>query len=828
MTVPTLLFHRIYDRIACNTNADRVRRLNALPTLQVSPHARVHVPLHRRPAPLVVVIVVIAATRRPPSAEPHHHTMTPSPALSPAPPALYMPHLDGLRALAMLGVLLFHFDVPLFRGGFVGVDIFFTLSGFLITHTLLSRPAAAPGAPPAFSLRSFYRKRFFRLYPASLVVVAATLAAAHLCVRPIYHEAITHSALAALGVVANIYFHHNGEYFAATFEMRPLLHFWSLSVEEQFYMLWPPLILLCKHNPRRLVTLLSVILVSSLFMASTMFSRHATLVFYQLPTRAFQFAAGALVYVGLLYRGVISRWAQRYAYSTSTTKYYDHHKHISDRDDITSVAMTGIILLSFSLLPSRPHPIATLPVTIATCFLMAMPTAVICDVVFQLPVVIWLGKVSYAVYLVHWPLAILGSYALSGTSIPILPQPLFLFLSLYLGAKLHEHVEVPFRCKGGKNPSLRHRAALFSLLALTVMYAANGAANGGYRDRFPEDGKSGWPLGVQPIMYWDICNDVSADFSPMDDNLVICRIGDVAKGSRGNVFFFGDSFTGHLTVGLHRIGLKRKEYYDVRFVNYCGFRTMWHSKTRSKSPNGFPCSDVVGAMWEHMRYIPNGSTVAVANWWGEPHNINYTFAELNDEVTQRGKRLAVVAEPPGMSTKYRGYFACADLSVLWLGKVWQQIRYGIGSALKSGRRCVERDLDFGLEPNAIFVEMQTAYRDIFRRAQASDERKVELVNVFAEMCVNETNKFRCRVPMSHREEGVGVGTNPVVHDLGYETDMVHLTSVGSYHVGRWLEQELEKCGVLDGGRAVSNGTVAVTATMIEASVNNESVAVHPR
>lgn len=211
-----------------------------------------------------------------------------------------IPHLDGLRAIAVTGVVLFHFGVPFFWGGFVGVDMFFTISGYLITRNIITALAA-----DKFSLFNFYYRRFFRLYPASTFTVFMSLFVVYITVRPDIAHDIFSSAFSALTLWSNVWFHRHGGYFDQSLEMRPLLHFWSLSVEEQFYFVWPVLIVLIYACTRHVATALRIILsvlacVSFIFATWTHYT-HPGWAFYELPSRVFQFAAGALLAVQQLF-----------------------------------------------------------------------------------------------------------------------------------------------------------------------------------------------------------------------------------------------------------------------------------------------------------------------------------------------------------------------------------------------------------------------------------------------------------------------------------------------------------------------------------------------
>ena len=174
----------------------------------------------------------------------------------------FRPDIEGLRALAVVVVVLFHARVPGFEGGFVGVDVFFVVSGFLITRLLLTELARTG----TISLSSFWARRARRLLPASVLVLAVTVALSRLMLDPLAQRSVATDALACAAFVGNFVFAHRlGDYFGAQLgEVRPspLLHFWSLAVEEQFYLVWPLTLFVATRRPRQFRRLLLTVILA--------------------------------------------------------------------------------------------------------------------------------------------------------------------------------------------------------------------------------------------------------------------------------------------------------------------------------------------------------------------------------------------------------------------------------------------------------------------------------------------------------------------------------------------------------------------------------------
>ena len=219
----------------------------------------------------------------------------------------YKPHVDGLRAVAVLLVVLYHVGVPGPQGGFIGVDVFFVISGYLITSLLFLE--AQQGR---IGLAAFYARRVRRLFPAMLVVVAATLLLGAIFLLPIFSEqtGLARSAIATSVYLSNFYFwRYTGDYFATSRDFEPLLHTWSLAVEEQFYLVWPFLMIgliklgLRKNLRRDLLALLVALSGVSFVLCLWATRAKPEAAFYLMPFRAWQFGVGGILAILLADRG---------------------------------------------------------------------------------------------------------------------------------------------------------------------------------------------------------------------------------------------------------------------------------------------------------------------------------------------------------------------------------------------------------------------------------------------------------------------------------------------------------------------------------------------
>jgi len=296
----------------------------------------------------------------------------------------YRPHLDGLRAVAVLSVILYHIDERLLPGGFIGVDIFFVISGFLITLHILQELRDG-----RFSLLEFYRRRVKRIAPAMFVVVGATLVVAQFILMPEQATGVASSAVWSLASLANVYFwrHLDTSYFAQSSSELPLLHLWSLGVEEQFYLLWPPLLMVF-FRARRFVLGTVLVAVGSVMLAQWLYHTAPAFVFYMLPTRSGELLAGALLAVTVV-RG--------------------QHERVP-RSAAAVLGLVGAVALGISLVVISeknvfPGLLAVPPVVGAVALILAgeRGDSVVPRLLSWKPLA-WIGLVSYSAYLWHWPL----------------------------------------------------------------------------------------------------------------------------------------------------------------------------------------------------------------------------------------------------------------------------------------------------------------------------------------------------------------------------------------------------------------------------------------
>ncbi len=388
-------------------------------------------------------------------------------------PAKYRPDIDGLRAIAIIAVVFYHAGFPGFGGGFVGVDVFFVISGFLIT-ALLFKEAVATGR---LSLSAFYARRVRRLMPAALIVVAVTMLLGAFVMPPASDEqrSLARSAMAVALFGSNFFFFTTaGGYFDAPSFSMPLLHTWSLAVEEQYYLIWPLLMLLIfrffrgSHSEEamgvRVTWALSVMFLLSLALSIGMTPDHRSFSFYLLPTRVWEFAIGGIV--GLAGSSLYARlrsWGE-------------------------GLAALGLVLIAYAVVgfnDETPFPgsAAIIPVCGAVLLIVGMTAneqGMVRRLLASRPLV-FIGLLSYSWYLWHWPLLSFYRIYSLGDAGNLTENALAIMAALALAWLTYVWIERPARTYR-RGPFRNSRATLLTGGAICVLTLFLSAGLWAWRD----------------------------------------------------------------------------------------------------------------------------------------------------------------------------------------------------------------------------------------------------------------------------------------------------------------------------------------------------------
>tara|TARA_Y100000031_G_scaffold40119_1_gene45647 strand:+ start:256213 stop:258180 length:1968 start_codon:yes stop_codon:yes gene_type:complete len=338
----------------------------------------------------------------------------------------YRPDIDGLRSIAVLAVIFFHLNFLWIPGGYVGVDIFFVISGYLITSIILKEIDRG-----AFTLVNFYERRIRRIIPAAFATVVVSSLFAYALLLPRDLDEYAYSVVATVFYVSNLFFWTKNGYFQPTAEEKPLLHTWSLSVEEQFYIFFPLFVLISLRfvNKKTLFIILVLLSVVSLGIAQKLLSSFSgtNTAFYFLPTRAWELAIG-----GLLAFNVFPPLKSQFSKSL--------------------ISFTGAALIFYAVFffnKNTPFPglYALFPCLGTACIIFAglgTPNYSVFARFLGTSPAVFIGKISYSLYLIHWPVIAFWQYRY-GATLSVLEQLGILGLTFVMAVLSWKYIENPFR-----------------------------------------------------------------------------------------------------------------------------------------------------------------------------------------------------------------------------------------------------------------------------------------------------------------------------------------------------------------------------------------------
>ena len=368
----------------------------------------------------------------------------------------YRPDIDGLRAVAVLAVLFYHADLGL-PGGFVGVDVFFVISGYLITKLILKNTREGN-----FSIFEFWERRIRRIFPALAVVVFCCCAVAWILLIPRDFKDFGGSVAAQMLFISNFYFWWHSGYFDQNAEYFPLLHTWSLAVEEQFYFFYPFLLVALRSFPPRTLVAMLLILILASFGVSLAEARACPVAnFYLLPSRTWELLIGAL----------------------PAAVAHREKEPALVREGASWLGLAGILYAFFFYTKETPFPgAAALPPCAGAALLIwsngTGPTWV--GRLLSLRPVVFIGLISYSLYLWHWPFLVFARY-LSPLQGPKAPRIILLMISAVFAVLSWKFIETPFRSRSLLKTRFQiffsgGLVAVFLLAAGLFFYGQDGAS----------------------------------------------------------------------------------------------------------------------------------------------------------------------------------------------------------------------------------------------------------------------------------------------------------------------------------------------------------------
>ena len=576
----------------------------------------------------------------------------------------YRREIDGLRAVAVVPVVLFHAGFSSFSGGYVGVDVFFVISGYLITTILLSELHAGK-----FSIVKFYERRARRILPALFFVMLCSVPFALLWMVPSQLKSFSQALIAITLFGSNILFWRKEGYFAPAAEENPLLHTWTLAVEEQFYIIFPLLLLLLwRLRFRNIFLLIACLSVVSFLLSEWGWRNLPAANFYLLPTRAWELGIGALC----------ATWL---------------YKNPARESGWLSLAGLGLILASVFLYDKNtpfPSAYALAPVLGTALVVLFSSSNTLVGKVLSHHYLVWVGLISFSIYLWHQPLFAFARVR----TLENPPQGLMLMLVFFTGVLSYltwRFVEQPFRNKQNK---LMTRRAIFSIssVAACIFIAAGayGFLSHGLPDRFDlSQMQKNYLSSALASPERGRCHSDAKNFI-LPENA--CRYG----GEDASVAVFGDS---HAVELAYELGKKTAERdIGVRHFSFSACRPAY------RSGNNGICTHWTNEIIDYIEHQANIKSVVITyrltRAFSEDHYGVYpdvpdpldeqlqksaaaSLHKLIGVLVQAGKRVVFVQQAPELRDHIRTLVVKGrdDGDILGVTAAWWEKRYAVTDGL---------------------------------------------------------------------------------------------------------------------------------------------------
>lgn len=557
--------------------------------------------------------------------------------------ANYRPEIDGLRAIAVMSVIVFHSGASQLPGGFVGVDIFYVISGYLITKIIVLSLQSN-----TFTFSGFYVRRLKRLLPAALFVVVTSVLLGVFFLTPDKFIELSKSAIFSNLFIANIWFNNNSGYFDLSTQISPLLHMWSLSVEEQFYLIFP-LVLFSSYRVSGIkgvkLTIL-LITVFSLMLSISLSSKFPNYSFYMLPTRAWELGIGSLVAFLPL--------------NTSRNSTYT-----------TSMSAVGAVLILYGIFTIShndiyPGYLALIPTLGAGLLIYSLvnDNNIVSKLITLRPL-LFLGKISYSAYLWHWPIIVYYRIYIYEREFYSYETLLLIIVSIFTGYLSWRYVEERYRYRKYSYKTVFSLSLCATILAISI--PGSVYFNHGFPERVSDSVAS---ITDQNLMWKWECTERISIFP--DFNETYCVVGLPWEESKNKGVVWGDSHSQHWAQILHQEALyqgaslviapeKCPPYLDSKYVKsyYPKFPTFTEDCTRRNNQ---------ALSW--LKKNPDISVVIMASAWSGHIRMLYTTeTPINKSSLPLHQKSAIVGRDLSEEAFRILLFQLPEKSILLLGDI---------------------------------------------------------------------------------------------------------------------------------------------------------------
>ena len=534
----------------------------------------------------------------------------------------YRPEIDGLRAIAVLAVILFHAEIETLSGGFIGVDIFFVISGYLITAILIQSLQTG-----TFSFSSFYARRAKRLLPAALVMILVTVLFGAIILSPEKYYELAKSATFSNLFMANVWFMKHSGYFDVSTQISPLVHMWSLSVEEQFYFVYP-LVLFFAYKlggVKAIYVSITAIIIVTFALNIAIINVQPDFTFYMLPTRAWELGLGALIHFIPALK----------SHRANTT--------------LSSISLLAIFYALFSINENDAYPgyLALIP-TIASAVLIytAHGANNVIQKLLSTTGMVFIGKISYSAYLWHWPIIVFYRIYINQRNFSYFEVIALILVSMIAGYFSWRYIENRYRYNSFNSNKVL-KVSGYCILTSSVLISSVLISRG-------------FPVRVSPelqaisnnqLMRTNPCVENITLFSKLDEKF--CVIGEAWEHASRKGIVWGDSHSLHYGQVLHQqakahgISLVIAPRKCPAYLNMAYIRSHYPKYPQFSEHCTFRNQQTL----EWLDNNPDIDLVILASAWSSQLRMHYTklapanksnsaLGERNDEL---GAKLAKVA-----------------------------------------------------------------------------------------------------------------------------------------------------------------------------------------
>lgn len=539
----------------------------------------------------------------------------------------YRPDIDGLRAVAVLAVVAFHAFPNWVKGGFIGVDIFFVISGYLIATIIFENLDAG-----TFSISEFYSRRIKRIFPALILVLATCFVFGWLTLLADEFKQLSKHIAAGAGFISNIVYWSEADYFDKVADTKPLLHLWSLGVEEQFYIVWPILLWFSWKRKFNLFTLTALLAITSYILNINGIKQDALATFYSPQTRFWELLSGSLLAWVTLYKKNAFDSVKSRIDSWLSYVIYNESSDGNGKTLANALSFIGSFLLLYGFwrinkeLPF-PGELALAPVLGALLLILAGPKVWINRAIFSNKIAVWFGLISYPLYLWHWPIL---SFAriVEGQSPSRNIRIAAVFLSISLAWLTYKFVEQPLRFGG--NAKIKTFILVLLMGAVGYVgynaYSRDGLPFRAFNQKFYSFGES--------IKFPDRKNECfEIPYAYKKEGDWFCNLGQA--DSPVEYFAYGDSHAASLIPALEEFAIENKLRIQFTGTSGCPSVLGIQSMRGEAGIEMYNCKELNERVFNYVKSSGIKSVILTNRWtyytksFSRPASVNLISRDLN-------------------------------------------------------------------------------------------------------------------------------------------------------------------------------------------------------